>query len=197
MARNLTSPILVETIADLKTFDGAAMFNGSIAMVANATNLGVGRRYRFVSGLASTDTTDQLVVSPTTGAASGRWLIADPTVALRFPWVFNTANNTTLITVPTGIRLHVMRFAAEVTTPMDGGDTASLGVDCTASLNPGGLGSIVALVGNGFQGSQGAEINIPQRNTLVGGNVIRHNILVAGYTAGAGNWHLVCALFQL
>lgn len=194
MSRNLVSPSLVGTIADLKLFDGAAMFDQHVCAVANGGN-GLARNYRFTAGLASTDATDQLVVSPTTGAATGRWLRTDPVVDLKFAWAFNTANNTTLVTVPTGMRLHVFRFVPEITS-LGGIDTGSIGVDSNISSVPGGLGMVTGLLG-GFQGVMGVDINTPQRTTLVAGDVFRHNLLVAGYTSGTGFWHIVCSLLQL
>lgn len=195
MSRNLVSPILVGSVADLKLFDGAQMFNEAVAVVANCGN-GTRRSYRFVTGLASTDATDQLVISPTTGAASGRWLCCDDTVALKFPWAFNTANNTVLITIPTGMRFHVMRVIPEIVVTPGGADTGSLGVDSSVALNPGGLGSFTGFLA-GFDGVMGAEINDPTATTLVAGNTLRHNLLVAGFTSGSGFWHIVGSIVQL
>jgi len=194
MTINLVSPSLVGTIADLKTFNGAQLFNQHVAIVSDGGN-GVAKRFRFVVGLASTDATEQLVVAPTAGA-TGKWLCCDDTIALKFSWAFNTPNNTTLITIPTGMRFHVTRVVPEIVVTPGGADTGSLGVDSNVSLNPGGLGSFTGFLA-GFDGVMGAEINLPKRTTLIAGDVLRHNLLVAGFTSGSGFWHIVGSLIQL
>jgi hypothetical protein len=192
--RNLVSPILVGSIADLKLFDGAQMFDESVAIVALAN--GLRQAFRFVAGLASTDATDQLVVSPTVGSATGRWLRCDDTVALKFPWTFDLANNTVLITIPTGMRFHVMRVVPEIVVTPGGVDTGSLGVDSSVSLNPGALGSFTGFLA-GFDGDVGAEINDPKSTTLIAGDTLRHNLVTAGFTSGSGFWHIVGSIIQL
>lgn len=192
MAINLASPSLVGTIADLKTFNGAALFNDHICRIAslNATP----PHFRWVVGLTGTGD-DQLLVTPTAGSASGRWLRCDPIVDLKLPWVFNTADGSVLLTVPTGLRLKALAFAAEVTTAMTGLDTSSIGLNASVSLNPGGLGRIVGIQA-GFSGIEGAEINTPENSVLQAGATLKQNVILAGYTGGAGFWHLVCALLQ-
>jgi hypothetical protein len=195
MTINLTSTSLVGTVADLKTFNGAALFDQHVAIVSNAGN-GVAKRFRFVVGLASTDATEQLVVAPTTGAATGKWLCCDNTVALKFPWAFDTADNSVLITIPTGLRFHVMRVVPEIVGALGGVDTGKLGIDSSVSLNPGALGTFTGFV-SGFAGTVGAEIDDPKSTTLVAGDTLRHNLITGGFTAGTGFWHIVGSLIQL
>lgn len=192
---NLVSPSLVDTLADLKTFDGAKLFNQHVCVVANLN--GALATFRWIAGLAGTGD-DQLLVTPTTGAGSGRWLRADPFVSLKLPYTATQANNTTLITIPTGLRFGVIKTGLFISTQFTGVDTGSIGIDSDISLNAGGLGSIVGTgaAANTFNGVQGAEVNTPLRSMLIAANVIRHNVLVAGYTGGTGFWHVMGALFQ-
>lgn len=196
MTINLVSPSLVGTIADLKTFNGANLFDQHMFQVANLN--GTPARFRWTAGLTGTGD-DQLLVTPTTGAASGRFLRADNFVSLKLPYTATQANNTTLITIPTGIRFKVLQTGLEIGTQFAGVDTGSIGIDSNISLNAGGLGSIVGNTGaaaGSFNGVNGAETTIPLRSMLIAADVIRHNILVAGYTGGTGFWHVFGALFQ-
>jgi len=195
MTINLVSPSLVGTVADLKTFAGTALFDQHVAIVSNGGN-GVAKRFRFVVGLASVDATEQLVVAPTTGSATGKWLCCDDTVALKFPWTFDLANNTVLITIPTGMRFQVMRVVPEIVVTPGGTDTGSLGVDSSVSLNAGGLGFFAGFL-SGFAGDMGTEIDDPKATTLVAGDTLRHNLITAGFTSGSGFWHIVGSLMQL
>jgi hypothetical protein len=195
MAINLVSPSLVGTIADLKTFNGANLFDQHLCAVSNLN--GALATFRWTAGLAGTGD-DQLLVTPTSGAGSGRWLRADPFVSLKLPYTATQANNTTLLTIPTGIRFGVIKTGLEVGTVFTGVDTGSIGIDSNISLNAGGLGTIVGTgAGAGtFAGVQGAEVITPLRSMLKAADIIRHNILVAGYTGGTGFWHVMGALFQ-
>ena len=113
-----------------------------------------------------------------------------------FPWTFDLANNTTLITIPTGLRFNVMRVLPEIVVTPGGVDTGSLGVDSNVTLNAGGLGSFTGFL-SGFDGAVGVDINSPKSTTLVAGDVLRHNLLIAGFTSGSGFWHIVGSLVQL
>lgn len=193
----LVSPSECENIADLKAaFDGAKMIDGHRVYVADLNSSPAG--FRWAAGHAAAGD-DQLIVTPTTGAASGRWVRSDPFISLKLPYVYNQANNTALITIPTGLRFGIIKTGLQIGTQFAGADTGSIGIDSNISLNPGGLGLIVGGTGlavNTYAGSQGAEVNTPQRSMLTAGDVIRHNILVAGYTGGTGFWHVMGTLFQ-
>lgn len=196
MTINVAASSLVGTIADLKTFDGAKLFDQHAFLVSNLN--GTPARFRWTVGLAGTGD-DQFLVTPTTGAASGRFLRADNFVSLKLPYTATLANNTTLITVPTGLRFGIIKTGLEIITQFSGVDTGSIGIDSNISLNAGGLGTIVGNTGtaiNTFNGVQGAEVDTPLRSMLKAADVIRHNILVAGYTGGTGFWHVMGALFQ-
>lgn len=197
MTINLVSPSLVGTIADLKTFDGAKLFDQHIFQVANLN--GTTARFRWTTGLTGTGD-DQLLVTPTVGAASGRFLRADDFVSLKLPYTATAPDNTTLITIPTGLRFGVVKTGLEVGTQFTGADTGSIGIDSNISLNAGGLGTQTGGTGTAvgaFSGVQGAEVDTPLRSMLKAGDVIRHNLLAAGYTGGTGFWHVMGALFQL
>lgn len=190
------TPTVVNSVSDLQGFQGGAatMVNGRQFLVSDLNKTTA--LFRWTTGIAGTED-GQLLVTPTVGAASGRFVRADNCICLKLPWAFNTADNTTLITVPTGIRLHVMRAMAEIVVDLAGSDTGSLGLDSNVSLNPGGLAEFDGFVGQGFRGDMGAEINEPQRTTLIATDVLRHNLLAAGYNAGSGFWHVVCSLIQV
>lgn len=194
MAINLTSARLVGSIADLRTYDGAKLIDTQQFLVSDLNKTTA--LFRWTTGIAGTED-GQLLVTPTTGGAAGRFVRADNCICLKLPWSFDTPNDTTLITVPTGIRLHVMRAIPEIVVDVDGVDTGSLGLDSNVSLNPGGLAEFTGFVGVGFRGDMGAEIDIPQRTTLVATDVLRHNLLAAGFDAGSGFWHVVCSLIQV
>lgn len=196
MTISLASPSLVASIADLKaSYDGARLLDQHICQVANLN--GTPARFRWTVGLAGTGD-DQLLVTPTTGSASGRWLRADNFVSLKLPYTATQANNTTLITVPTGIVLGVVKTGLQIGTAFTGADTGSIGIDSNVSLNAGGLGTKTGTGGavGTFAGVQGAEVNTPVNSYLKAGDVIRHNILVAGFTGGTGFWHVGCHLVQ-
>ena len=180
------------SIADAKLWSGANIPPNQEALIPIN---GQFQRWRFALGSAAVDTSEQLVFAPTTSPASGKWTRADPVVDLKLPWAFNTANNTVLLTVPTGLRLNVLRVVPETVVPLTGLDTGSIGLGSTITLNAGGLATITGLLG-GFQGFPGVDIASPQSTTLVAGDAFRHNLLVAGYTAGSGFWHALCALLQ-
>jgi hypothetical protein len=196
MTINLVSPSLVGTIADLKTFDGAKLFDQHLFLVSNLN--GALASFRWTTGLAGTGD-DQLLVTPTTGAGSGRFLRADPFVSLKLPYTATATNNTTLITIPTGLRFGVIKTGLEIGTQFTGIDTGSIGLDSNISLNAGGLGTIVGNTGSAagtFNGVQGADVTTPIRSMMKAADVFRHNVLVAGYTGGTGFWHVMGALFQ-
>lgn len=182
-----------DTIAAAKAWNGANVPpNQETLILVN----GIWQRWRFAKGSVAVDATEQTVFAPTSGAASGKWVRNETVIPLRFPWVFNTANDALLFTVPTGFILHVMRVVTQITVDLDGSDTAELGINSDVSLNPGGLGSFTGLLGTGYRGDEGAEINEPQRTTMIAGNILQHNVMSSGYTAGAGYWHVVCSLIQ-
>jgi hypothetical protein len=184
---------LVASVTELQAVVATNLPNGQPFWVANLNQTIA--LFRWTTGVAGTED-GQLLVTPTTGAASGRFVRADNHVVLKLPWAFNTADNTTLITCPTGIRLHVMRTVPEAAVALTGLDTASIGLTATASLNPGGLGTITGQLA-GFCGTMGAENTTPQRTMLVAGDTLKHNVLVAGYTGGSGFWHVVASLIQV
>lgn len=196
MAINLTSARLVGTIADLQTYDGAKLINAQQFLVSDLNKTSA--LFRWTTGIAGTED-GQLLVTPTVGGASGRFLRADSVISLKLPYTATAANDTTLITIPTGLRFKVLQTGLEIGTQFTGVDTGSIGIDSNISLNAGGLGLIVGNTGTAagtFNGVNGAENEDPLRSILIGGDVIRHNILVAGYTGGTGFWHVIGALLQ-
>lgn len=196
MTIRLVSPSLVETVIDLRTFNGANLINQHMFLVS-ALN-GVPAWFRWTTGLTGTED-GQLLITPTIGSASGRFLRADSVVSLKLPYVATAANNTVLATIPTGMRFKVLQVMLQIGTQFTGADTGSIGIDSNISLNAGGLGLIVgntAAAAGTFNGVDGAENTDPIRSVLIATNTIRHNVLAAGYTGGTGFWHVVGALLQ-
>lgn len=125
MGRHLASPILCDTAADLRTFDGAKMFSKSIALVTQIdATVPVPGMFRWVAGSASADNNaSQLIVVPTTGGGSGRWVRCDPKIDLLLPFTFATADRAALLTNPTELTLSLLLDEClwEVTTAFAGG----------------------------------------------------------------------------
>jgi hypothetical protein len=184
------------SIADAKAFAGSSIPPDQELLIPINS---IFTRWRFVLGSVSIDTTEQLVFAPTSSPGSGKWHRSDSFVDLKLPYTYNQANNTTLLTIPAGFRFGVVKTGLEIITQFAGVDTGSIGIDSNVSLNAGGLGLILGNTGtaaNTFNGVQGAEVNTPLRSMLKAADVIRHNIITAGYTGGTGFWHVMGALFQ-
>lgn len=184
------------SIADAKAFSGASIPPDQELLIPINS---IFTRWRFVAGSASVDTTEQLVFAPTTSPASGKWHRTDAFIDLKLPYTATQANNTTLLTIPATMRFRVIKTGLQIGTQFTGVDTGSIGLDSNISLNPGGLGRIVGNTGTAagtFNGVEGAELIEPLRTMMIAGDVLRHNILVAGYTGGTGFWHVMGMLFQ-
>jgi hypothetical protein len=153
-------------------------------------------RYIYTPASSASDASKQLVLTPS--GSVGRWLRADPVVDLKAPYVFDTANNSVLFTVPVGFRLQILRPLNEVTTEYDGNDAGRLGLDASTSASPGDLFETTGLEIVGFRpGVVGPALTPDGVVALVAGDTIRHNLIVAGLTAGAGFWHIPCQLLAL
>lgn len=202
MTINLTSPSLVGTPADLQTFDGAKLFADHIAIVANMGNGDEGK-FRWVAGSVATDTTNQLIIAPTTNPGSGKWHRVDPFVDLKMATIFSLADAAVLFTVPTGFRLRPTRPFHEITANWTGGTNSAVGVSSNSALANtkgdllGGAGGDIAagmLAANVFTGTTGAKIG--SQVVLVAGNTIRWDRIVDAFTAGTGFLHVPCELMQ-
>jgi hypothetical protein len=66
-----------------------------------------------------------------------------------------------------------------------------LGIDTSTTLAAGDLLATSGLSGTGFQvGTVGAALTEAAVLRLAAGVTIRHNLIVAGLTSGAGFWHV-------
>jgi len=126
-------------------------------------------------------------------------------VHLKLPIAFGTANNATLATVPTGLKLHIARAFWEVTVSWTGGTNAAIGVNsddtdyATAGDILGGAGGdlLATLVSTGRVykgGTLGAKFGTNGVVVVGSGKLIRFNRVVDAFTAGTGFVHIVGSL---
>lgn len=201
-------PTVIANVTDLQSFDGNAIPNNSMAIlessiVGGGANSGSPRLFRFQLGSALADSTAQMVISPGTNPAGGKWLLVDQFINLQFALDFNFTNNQVIFTVPTGIRLLVLRPFLEVGTPWTGGVASAIGVssnnaayNTAGDLMGGAGGDLTANLGSGFQGTAGTKIATMYSTrppvVLIGGNTILWNRIVSAYTAGNGVLNVPC-----
>lgn len=212
MGRNLVSPILCDTAADVAAlFDGAKMFSKSIVEVTSISATSpVPGRYRWVAGSTAADSNaSQLVVVPTTGGASGRWLRCDQYVDLVLPFTFATANGAALCTCPAGLTMWLTtdRNLWEVTTtPFSGGAATAIGLsvqDAAITSSAGDLAGGAA--GDGIPNSMFTTTGFwyPTNGGYATGDkglviqstgYVEFNRIASAYTAGVGNAHVSARL---
>jgi hypothetical protein len=188
-----------DSIAAAKAWNGATIPPNQEALILIN---GIWTRWRFAVGSTAVDTHEYLVFAPTTNGAVGKWLYAGNAISLKLPWLYNTANDTVLLTVPDGFRLYITHSAiAEITTSLTGNDAGALGINSSVSqLGPGGITNFSGLYSAGnFVGVDGQDPYTPEASILLPGATLLHNDLTGPglYTGGAGVWHVVCNLLQL
>ncbi len=146
----------------------------------------------------------QLVVVPTTNAASGKWIRIDPFFDLLLPITFATADAAVLCTVPAELTL-LPTFQDpfwEMITAWAGGAASAIGLSFTNQAN--------TLVQGGLLGGVAGDTTFPQRSFYRGtpGSVftvglkrivlnptatINFDRIVSVFTSGTGNAHVPCA----
>jgi len=210
--RNLVSPILVDTAADLATFDAAKMFASSMAFVASmSATAPFPARYRFVAGATDTDTNQsQLIVVPGTNPASGKWVRCDSFVDLILPISFATLDEAVLLTVPANVYLKPLpppQMFWEITAVWAGGVASKIGISFTNPALTGDPGALMgSAVGDGpfdppsdYRGTTGEvwgatpsifgnEVVLTPTSTII------FNRIVSAFTEGTGNVHAPCFL---
>jgi hypothetical protein len=120
---------------------------------------------------------------------------------LKLPIAFGTADAAVLFTVPTGIRLEVVRAWWEVTTSFTGGASSAIGVssddadyNTKGDILGGASGDVLAtLVSTGRVhkgGTVGAKFGSNGVVALAGGKVLRFDRITSAFTAGVGFVHV-------
>lgn len=158
--------------------------------------------WRYVAASTATaDGLNLLCMSPSDSPASGRWLRHDAHIDLKLPIAFGTADAATLLTVPVGFRLRVLRAFWEVTVGWTGGASSAIGVSsANAAYNTKGdiLGAaggdvaatLVTATANGFCGTLGAKLASTGLVVLVAADTVRFDRIVSAFTAGTGFAHV-------
>lgn len=197
----------VATVAALKALDSTLLSPGREESVRSLH----GRRF-YWSATCELDGDDQLVIIPddvnsdvtTTLEAdgAGRWLaVPGQVVDLEFAFTFETADNATLYTVPTGCYLLVRRGYWEITTGCTGGSSSAIGMSSdqtghttSGDLHGGSSGDVAAtlIAGDYIAGTVGADV--AAGILLQPGKLVQFDRVTSAFTAGAGKGHLVCEL---
>lgn len=120
---------------------------------------------------------------------------------LKLPIDYTIADTTTLVQVPTGTRVSILRIWWEITTSFSGGSSSAIGVSSDdADYNTkgdilGGAGGDVAatLVSTGRVhkgGTLGTKFGSNGVVVIGSGKVLRFDRIVSAFTAGAGFVHV-------
>ncbi len=208
MARNLANPILCDSAADLAVFDGAKLFNKTVAQVAQLGTLISGvacttpARFQFVTGSVSPDNNQsQLVVVPGTNPGSGKWVRLDSSFDLILPITFATATATALATVPAELTLLPLYLNPfwEMITAWAGGIASTIGLTWSNAAGTGSDGGLLgSAAGDGtfpvrsfYRGTPGSDFAAGlKRIVLPPAATIIYQQLVSAHTSGTGNAHV-------
>ncbi len=165
-----------------------------------------GSQWRFHDTSTASDSTNNLVVTPDSG--SGRWLRMDPSVTLKIPFSYTTADMATIFTTPTGSRIHPYDAWWEILADMTGGASSSIGVNTSvAGWNVAGdvLGGVAGdveatLVASNARmvGTTGTKMGtrVDGRLVMIAGDTFAFNRITSAFTAGDGNVRILCAVLQ-
>lgn len=184
-----------DTIANLKGLKAGIREEGAEVLVtAN------GSRWRFSAASTAADTSDNFVLTPTTG--SGRWLRTDQTVAMKIAIASGTADAATLFTVPTGFTLKLQELFFEVTTNWAGGSSSAIGISSADAPHStkgdllGGAAGTVAAELTTTIGYTGENLGInfasaPFVAVIKATDTIRFDRITSIFTSGAGFLHVI------
>ena len=182
----------VATIAALAAIDVNDLAHGDEAMLESDQS-------NWYWHATSTLTADSILIAG--AAAAGRWLRKPGLVDLALPIGFATADNATLLTIPTGARLAGQRTYLEVTTAWAGGSSSAIGLDSdltgystAGDLAGGAAGDLEAGLTVGVRpGVIGAKMDADTEHhdlLLLPTNVVRFQRITSVFTSGAGFYHL-------
>lgn len=155
----------------------------------------------------STLTSDGILVQAADDApTAGRWLRAPGLVDLACSFTYATADGATLLTLPAGSRLSLMRAYWEVTTGFTGGSSSAIGVASTSMSTAGDIlggasGDVAAtlVAGAAIPGTIGAKMDALSElhaNLFGATEAFTLERITSAFTAGVGKVHLVGLLLR-
>jgi len=147
---------------------------------------------------SAADALEQMVLTPTVG--TGRWLRKERFFDLKVPIGFALVNNATLVTVPNGFRIGLLRPLEEITADFTGGINSAVGVSSTlipfataGDILGGAGGDVLAGLTAGVRGTLGtalaAQLAAGLPIMLGAGANLKWNLIVSQFTTGAGFLH--------
>lgn len=166
-----------------------------------------GSLWRFSLAATASDTSNNLVVTPDSGA--GRWLRMPGAVLLAFPFDFSKADAAAHFTTPAGSLLLLRKLFWGISADFTGGAASTIG----ASSNKAGFNTKGDLLGGaagdaaatlvasaGYaNGTIGAKLDtVAELHTAlwVPGDTIRHDRITSAFTAGTGVLYAVADLLK-
>lgn len=191
-------------VADLTALKGIAAGSRADGMLCTVLSdvAGETSRWRFSAASAATDTSENLVATPSAG--SGRWLRDDKVVALWLPVTFATADNATIFTTPAGAKLKVREAWWQVGTTFAGGSASAIGIDCSVSgwstagdILGGAAGDVAATLvsTNGrMVGTVGAQLDTfaHGRLLMIAADTLRFQRITDAFTSGVAKVRVLC-----
>lgn len=153
-----------------------------------------GSRWRWHATSALTDD-GILVVTPAAAPAAGRWLRCCGAVALELPFTAATADNTTLLTLPTGAVFKLDSAHWRITTAMTGGTSSAIGISSSVATTAGDIlggagGDVLATLTAGRKaGTIGALMDADTElhdRLYAATNIFVFDRVTSAFTAGAG-----------
>lgn len=194
----LSTVTFLLTLAALKALDVTEHVPGEKFRLTD------GREFYWASG-SSAVADDVVVVAPTAG--SGRYIITTGRQDLPMAITAATADNATLLALPTGMVALIDDAYWEVTTGFTGGSSAAIGLDSSNSgfstagdILGGSGGDVTATLGTaGIKlGTAGAKLDTiaHKRTALIAADTIRFQRIVDVFAAGAGNAHVILQILK-
>lgn len=209
MGRNLVSPLLADTAADIANFDGNRLFADTVAECArigttvSGQTLAMPARYRFVAGSSTPDNNQsQFAILPASNSAAGRWIRADLAFDLILPFSSATADAATLATIPAELWLVPIYLEPwwEIIVAMSGGSSPAIGLSYTnqattspvqGSLLGGASGDGAFPVVSYYRGTPGSHFAAGlKRIVLNPAATIKFDRVASAFAAGNGNAHV-------
>lgn len=189
------------TVAALTAIDITAVTTGTLCLV-ESDNTGVPSLWQYVSTSSATETTKLLVAAPDAG--SGAWLRMGGSICLKLAVDKTLADNATLFTCPTGVRLKPREAYWDVTVSWSGGTSSAIGVHASPTgwttkgdILGGASGDLAAtLVSTNARmvGTVGAQLDTYAhgRLILVAADTLNYDKIASTYTAGSGFVRVLC-----
>jgi hypothetical protein len=190
----------VATKTTLKAVPSDRRHHGLIKMVEADGSL-----WRFHSSSTAADTSENVVLTPSTG--SGRWLRLCGAMNLALPFTFATADAVVLFTVPTGALMLVRKLFWTISADLTGGSSSAIGVSSTKTgfttkgdLLGGASGDVAASLTAALSpanGTIGAKVDtVGELHTTLwkAADILRFDRITSAFTAGSGSVNAVVDL---